>query len=574
MSAVVRPLRLAILCSFNLELISRNLKTVVNELGFDTQLYFSGYGQWEMEGLNPASGIYQFAPDLVFVFPEFADLVPPLANATTLETEAQAFGKSAWQRIETVVKNLLYNLPSHSLIYCHNTTTAPVNPLGILEGNNGYSFTGATEIFNSNLRQYCGSQTRLLQFDYANLVCQHGWKTWYDNRLWHLGRMRLTRTALNLLAQQYARYIAAQLTPRRKCLVLDLDNTLWGGVVGEDGLSGIELGHEKVGLAFREFQMAVLALAQRGVILAICSKNNPNDALAVLREHPDAVLRPEHFACMEINWEPKSENLRLIAQRLNIGLDSLVFWDDSPVEREIVSQHLPEVLVVDVPDDPSEYAVRLLNLECFDILSLTDEDQRRGEMYRQQAQRQDYLQQSESVSLEEFYTSLAVKVQIERATEFTLPRIAQLTQRTNQFNFTTRRYSENEVQILASDRNYHLYSLQLQDRFGDLGIVGAAVIRDELGYWHLENFLMSCRALGRNVEDAFFAYLVSQAENHGSILTGIFKPTAKNAPSRAFLAKYNIAPPDNWEGDWKFKVPNGLVAQPTWIEIAAVPQLA
>jgi FkbH-like protein len=567
-SATVRSLRLAILCSFNLELIARNLETALDGRGFATKLYFSSYGQWETDALNPASELYQFAPDIVLLFAEFSDLVPPLASDSTflLKEEAEKVGERAWQRVEMVVKQLLHNLSPQTVIFCQNTIFAPVSPLGLLEGNAGYSLTYATEVFNRYLRDRAQTEPRLLLFDYANLVAGHGWKTWYDHRLWHLGRIRLARTGLNILAQQYARYIAALFTPRRKCLVLDLDNTLWGGVIGEDGLLGIQLGHEGIGLAYREFQMAALALSQRGIILAVCTKNNPNDALTVLREHPDTILRPEHFACMEINWEPKPENMRRIAQKLNIGLDSLVFWDDNPVEREIVSHQLPEVLVVDVPDDPSDYAAHLLEVECFDILSLTDEDRRRGQMYRQQAQRE--LEQSQSGSLEEFYSSQEIVVTIQEASDFALSRIAQLTQRTNQFNFTTRRYSENEVQALAGDRNYQLYSLQLQDKFGDLGIVGTAIVRQELGYWHLDNFLMSCRALGRSVENAFLAYLVGQAADNKADLVGYFKPTQKNAPARGFLAKHGIELPEIWQDEiWEFKIPTGSIQQPSWIKI-------
>lgn len=572
MSATARSLRLAILCSFNLELIARNIEAALSQCGFATKLYFSSYGQWEPDALNPASELYQFAPDIVLLFAEFSDLVPPLASESTflLEEEAEKVGERAWQRVEMVAKQLLHNLPSQTLILCHNTIFAPVSSLGLLEGNGGYSLTSATEVFNRLLRDRCKTEPRLLLFDYANLVAKHGWKTWYDHRLWHLGRIRLARTGLNILAQQYARYIAALLTPRRKCLVLDLDNTLWGGVIGEDGLLGIQLGHEGIGLAYREFQMAALALSQRGIILALCTKNNLNDALTVLREHPDTILRPENFACMEINWEPKPENLRRIAQKLNIGLDSLVFWDDNPVEREIVSHQLPEVLVVNVPDDPSDYTAHLLEVECFDILSLTAEDRRRSEMYRQQAQRELYVEQSQtqSGSLEDFYSSQEIVVTVREASDFALPRIAQLTQRTNQFNFTTRRYSENEVQALASDRNYRLYSLQLKDRFGDLGIVGAAIVRQELGYWHLDNFLMSCRALGRSVEDAFLAYLVEQAEDNKVQLVGYFRPTQKNAPARGFLAKHGIELPENGQDEiWEFRMPMESIKQPSWIKI-------
>jgi FkbH-like protein len=567
-----KSLRLAILCSFNLELIARNLETALQPYSIEVQLYFSAYSQWESDAINPGSALYQFAPDMVVVFAEFSDLAPVLTarDAYPTQSEAQNLGESAWLRVEVVLQRLLANLPAQVPIFCHNLQAAPITSLGLLEGNDGYTFSTVAEIFNQKLRDRTTREPRLLLFNYAGFLLQQGWHTCYDARLWHLGRMRFSRTGLKALAASYTQYLTALMTPRRKCLVLDLDNTLWGGVIGEEGLLGIQLGHEGVGLAYREFQMAALALSRRGVILATCSKNNIQDALTVLRDHPDTVLRPEDFACLEINWATKPENLRRIAETLNIGVDSLVFWDDSPIERDLVRHELPEVLVVEVPDDPSEYAAHLLELHCFDTLSLTTEDQQRQQMYYQQVQRNRYLEQIPSDTLEDFYTSLDIKVIIATANPFTLPRIAQLTQRTNQFNFTARRYSEQDIQGIASDRQNQLYTLQVQDRFGDLGIVGAAIIHCDGPQWILDNLLISCRALGRSVEDAFLSYLAQQASTHNATLCGAFKPTAKNAPALAFLKKYNLAPPVDWQGeDWGFAVPSSLVQQPIWITFSS-----
>ena len=570
MSAVVRSLRLGILCSFNLDLVARDLRSALDQRSFAAELYFTGYGQWEPDALNPASGLYQFAPGIVVLFTDLSDLVPPLSSDSMIysEEEAQEAGEVAWQRVDMVMAQLLRYLPSQTMVLCHNAIVPPVTPLGLLEGNAGYSLSPAAEVFNRHLRHRCRKEPRLLLFDYASLVARHGWEAWYDRRLWCLGRMRLARMALPILAHHYARYLVALYTPRRKCLVLDLDNTLWSGVIGEDGLSGVQLGHQGLGLAYREFQMAALALSQRGVILAVCSKNNPDDALAALRDHPDMVLRPDHFACLEINWNTKPENLRRIARRLNIGLDSLVFWDDRPIEREMVRDQLPEVLVVNVPEDPSDYAAHLLELDCFDILSLTDEDRRRSKMYHQQVQRELYVEQSQPGSLADFYSSLEVVVTIKAANDFTFPRVAQLTERTNQFNFTTHRYSENEVRAMASDSRYQIYSLQLRDRFGDLGIVGAAIVRCEPRRWLLDTFLMSCRALGRTVEDAFLAHLVRQAAEADVRLVSRFIPTKKNAAARAFLTNHGFGPPEDWQGDvWEFEV--SMIEQPQWITIMA-----
>ncbi len=298
--------------------------------------------------------------------------------------------------------------------------------------------------------------------DYVGFVTEQGRAKLLDDRLWHIGRMRLGRGGMTELAKLYRRYLAALMLPRRKVLVLDLDNTLWGGVLGEDGIDGIAIGREGIGLAFREFQLAILALAQRGVVLAIASKNNSGDVMEVLNNHPEMVLRQKDFACAEIHWNPKSDSLPRIAQQLNLGMDSFVFWDDEPREREIVRSQHPSVLVPEIPADPSDYARALLDLDCFDVLNLTAEDRQRGELYRQDADRQQWLSAASPADLCEFYRSLNMIVSIAVPDTYSVPRFAQLTQRTNQFNFTTRRYSEGDIRAMLADASHSLYTISLE----------------------------------------------------------------------------------------------------------------
>jgi FkbH-like protein len=377
--------------------------------------------------------------------------------------------------------------------------------------------------------------------------------------------MRLGRAGLEHLAALYVRYVSALSTPRRKCLVLDLDNTLWGGVLGEEGVEGIAIGHEGLGLAFREFQLAILALAQRGILLAIASKNNQDDVFEVLDKHPEMVLRRKDFACHEIHWNPKSESLPRIAEQLNLGLESFVFWDDEPREREIVRTQHPAVLVPDVPADPSSFAQALLNLECFDVLSLTDEDRRRGELYRQDAGRQQWLARAAPSNLEEFYHSLEMAVSIECPNGYGIPRFAQLTQRTNQFNFTTRRYTESEIRAKLADNSWSLHTLSLEDRFGALGVVGAAIVKQQTRNWQLDTFLMSCRALGRGAEEAFLATLANEARNAGAVFSGEFIPTKKNEPARQFLARLGISVQSGDDSAFHFEIDPAKIAFPSWI---------
>jgi FkbH-like protein len=564
-----RNLNVAIVCSFNLDLLKRPLMESLRGAGLNADLYFSGYGQWESESLNPQSALHLFKPAVIVLFADWAELIPALHPGDMLsrQVEATQTAGAAFSRLKAAIDGSLVGSPEATILV-HNFARAKISALGTLSENAGYSSAASIEAANEQIRLLAETNPRVRVIDFASFVSEHGQATLYDDRLWHLARMRLGRVGLEHLATLYRRYLLALTTPRRKCLVLDLDNTLWGGVLGEDGTEGIVIGQEGIGLAFREFQLAILALAQRGVVLAIASKNNPADALEVLDNHPEMVLRPRDFACLEIHWNPKSESLPRIADQLNLGLDSFVFWDDEPREREIVRDQHPSVLVPDVPADPSAYARTLLNLECFDVLSLTDEDRRRGEMYRQEASRQQWLSNVSPSNLDEFYRSLQMTVSIDRPDGYTVSRFAQLTQRTNQFNFTTQRYTESEIRAKLSDESRDLRTVSLKDRFGDLGVVGAAIVNRGAGLWELDTFLMSCRALGRGVEDAFLAALASEAKKAGVILCGKFIPSKKNEPARQFLDRLRFPTEVDADSSLRFKIDPAAVAFPPWISRA------
>lgn len=562
------PVRIAIMCSFNLDLIKQPLLDELGRRGLDGSLYVSGYGQWETDALNRQSDLYKFDPEIVCLFAETSDLLPTLRAGDMLwqTNDAEQAGAAAWTRIQTVIQRLTEDAGRAVLV--HTLVPQPCTALGTLEGNDGFSYVAAAEAFNRRLRDRSGEQSRLIVFDYHRLLTDHGWRQWHDERLWYLGRMRLARGALGHLAAAYARYVAALRTPRRKCLVLDLDNTLWGGIIGEDGIEGIEIGHEGVGLAYREFQLAAMALSQRGIILAVCSKNNPADAAEALESHPEMVLRPVNFATMQIGWDPKPVSIRCIAEELNIGLDSLVFWDDDPREREIVRAAIPDVLVPEVPDETAHRAARLLELECFDVVRLTDEDRRRGEMYRQQRSRQKSLAETTPEDLETYYHSLETKAVLRQADDLSLRRIAQLTQRTNQFNCTTRRYSEADVRSMLENPAWAVYGLSVSDRFGDLGLVGAAILQLSENSWELDTLLLSCRALGRGIEDALLATLNDKAQSAGVCLQGAFIPTKKNSPARKFLDRLGIElRPSDDSQVLRFCLGKKGVSVPPWIEL-------
>ena len=322
----------------------------------------------------------------------------------------------------------------------------------------------------------------------------------------------------------------------KKCIVLDLDNTLWGGVIGEDGFDGIALSLSPPGASFIAFQQALRDLHDRGVILAINSANNPEDALHVIRDHPNMILKENHFAASRINWEDKAENIRSLAKELNIGLDSMVFLDDSPVKRENVRSFLPEVETPQLPADPTQYARFLHSLPYFESASITDEDKMRGNLYVTERLRKQAENHFEDRGA--FLKSLGIELAVSEDDPSSIARLAQLTEKTNQFNIKKRLFSEIEIEQFMRREDYAVFHARAIDQFGDQGIIAFALVRKGTSLWHVESLLMSCRVIGRGIEDAFMTAIAQRAGEAGAqYIDIVFEPTEKNEPARAFIER-------------------------------------
>ena len=330
------------------------------------------------------------------------------------------------------------------------------------------------------------------------------------------------------LADALARIYRAQRFEPKKCIVLDCDNTLWGGVIGEDGVGGVSLSDDFPGRAYRLFQQQVAVLRQSGVFVALNTKNNPDDVWEMFDNHDAMVLRKEDISSSRINWRPKSENLKEIAAELNIGLDALVFVDDSPFEIEEVRAHAPEVTTILVPEDIADLPVLMMELaHQFDRLNITEADRARVDMMRQETVRRDL---SQKMTEEEFLASLDLQVQLQPVTSRELARVTQLINKTNQFNVTTRRYTLEEVGQFVSAHDHDIYCITVKDRFGDYGLVGVGILKHVNGVAEFDTLLMSCRVLGRGIETAMISYAVYLARARGSKeLRGRYIPTRKNA---------------------------------------------
>ncbi len=322
----------------------------------------------------------------------------------------------------------------------------------------------------------------------------------------------------------------------KKCIVVDLDNTLWGGVVGEDGIDGIALSlHEEPGASYVAFQQALQDMYNRGVLLAINSNNNPNDALKVIRTHPNMILKKHHFAATRINWNDKVENIKELAKELNISTDSMVFFDDNPLHRASVRALLPEVEVPEI-GDPSLYAKVLLSLRSLPSQAETDEDVMRGNMYVTEKLRMEAQKKFENK--EDFLKSLGLELSVSRNDTNALTRLSQMSEKTNQFNTHKQPMSQEELGALMENREYEVVHARLTDRFGDHGIVILAIVKKQAGVWHISSLLMSCRVFGRGAEQTFLHALAQMAAAEGATLTVSFVPSDKNEPARLFIEEH------------------------------------
>jgi FkbH-like protein len=388
--------------------------------------------------------------------------------------------------------------------------------------------------YNAALYDLEAVHTNVKVIDIAWFLNNYKTEEWIDWRYYFISQMGLNPRLSGAFGEWFEIQIRAIEMKRKKCLVLDLDNTLWGGVLGEDGISGVALGGDYPGKAFLLFQQQILELSRQGVVLAVCSKNNEKDVQQMWREHPDVVLREEHFAAVRINWNNKADNIREIAEELNIGLDSFMFLDDSPSECELVKRFLPEVTVPDFPVQPYMLPVFFKKIaeQYFAIYALTDEDRTKTKQYKANAQRT--KSQRAFTDMDEYIRWLEIELTIADVNDLTLARAAQMTQKTNQFNLTTRRYTDADLRDKLA-LGSRIFTLSVCDRFGDSGITGLCIVDLAGKIAIIDSLLLSCRILGKHIEDAFFNFILSQLKKQSiQTVKAKYLPTTKNMQVKDF----------------------------------------
>lgn len=522
-----KPLRVAVLRSYTVEPMEPILKLRLLLEGFRPSIWIGGYNQYAQEILDAGSALHQFRPDLVLMMIRLDELMPDFVDeySTRPSSEWEERIKSKVKEVGGLARRIVKAYPAQVLV--QNMALPYGGYFGINDAQRPDGQGHLVAKFNQGLAAELADLKGVFLWDFARFVQAKGYDNLYDPKMWYVSRNPFKQSAYPAIVEDLIRYFRSSLGRIRKCVVVDLDNTLWGGIAGEDGIQGISLGRDYPGNCYRDFQKELLKLYHRGILLAINSKNNEGDALDIIDNHPDMVLRRKHFAAYRINWQDKATNLREIAKELNIGIDSMAFIDDNPRECELVRQQCPDCHVHCLPDKPylvPRFLDTVPGLEC---ISLTEEDSRRGEMYQAQLVRGQAAAAFQN--LEEYWQDLALEVTIEPARPFSIPRISQLTQRTNQMNLTTRRYTVAEVEALAKDPGWRVVSVAAKDRFGDHGIIGAMFMRLGDDHCQVDTFLLSCRVLGLNLEKYMIAFAAAVAKQAKvKRLVGEFIPTSKN----------------------------------------------
>jgi FkbH-like protein len=545
-TAQLPRLRWALLSNVTQEPIKPLLTQLCYDIGFDADVWIGGYDT----ALQDATAAECANADVVVIALRLQVLAPALVDRFVALTadEVQAETQRALEYVSAVCAAV--RRQSSGLILVHSFET-PLHPaLGVLDYRSAAGQLNTIRRLNLDLAGRLSRDGITFVVDLDSIRSRLDGDRFIDPRTWHIGRVPYTRAALRAIAGEYLRVVRAAKGRNRKCVVVDADGTLWGGIVGDDGPDGVRVGRSFPGSAFYEFQQALLALRDRGVLLALCSKNDRAAVDAVFETRAsDMPLRLDHFAATRVNWTDKAQNIRDIAAELNIGLDSLVFVDDNPHETALVSELLPAVHTILLPDDPVRYRDVIEGCDLFDTLTFSDEDRQRSAMYAAERRR---AEQASSMSVEDYLRGLEMEVVIDHVEDRNLARVAQLTQKTNQFNLTTRRYTENDIREFAASADRDVLAVRVRDRLGDSGIVGVAIVRHQADRAAIDTLLMSCRVLGRGVEDALLAGCLLTSKRRGDrVVIGEFIPTVKNGrvadfyPTRGFATdghdRYRLA---------------------------------
>jgi len=531
----LKKVKVAILGSSTTAHFTDVLKYWLAVEGLDAEIYESEFDTIHQEILNKSSGLYRFNPDITMIFTNHRDVKCNVKPGDSKENVDKAVSSLVnefvilWQKLKE---------NSSTFIIQNNADIPDIRIFGNYEGNVPWARVNVLRNFNLKLADVVTRGTTIFDIDYISSL--YGKERWNKPKYWYHSKHAFDLDAIGIVAYQASKLIGSIKGFSKKCLVLDLDNTIWGGVIGDDGLEGIELGSGVNGEAFVDFQKYILDLKERGIILAVCSKNEEKNAKEPFLKHLDMQIKLDDIAVFIANWDNKANNIKKIAQILNIGLDSLVFVDDNPVERELVRDFLPMVNIPEMPEDPAEFTKTLDKYLFFETISFSDEDKARSKYYKDNAKRKQLETQFDDIS--EYLKSLEMEAEMGEFDSFNLPRIVQLINKTNQFNLTTIRYTESEVLSMQESENYYCRWFKLKDKFGDNGLISVLITeKQNEETLYIDTWLMSCRVISRSMEEFIMNEIVSLAKKTGcKKIVGKYIPTKKNTMVSKLYERLNF----------------------------------
>jgi FkbH-like protein len=538
----LKKIKVAILGDSATQFLNEALRGTGYDSGFDLEIFEADFNQIERQIFDTNSELYDFQPEIVIVFHSSHKL---LSEYNKLEqTENSSLAST---RID-LIKNLFQAVDSSlnaKMIY-YNYSEIDDSIFGNFANKVESSFLFQIRKLNYELMLFAMENPNFHICDMQSIQNKIGKSTLFQPSIYVNSEMVLSIDALPEIAFKTLKIVEAFQANIKKCLILDLDNTLWGGVIGDDGVENIEIGNLGIGKAFTEFQYWIKKLKNRGIILAVCSKNTESIAKEPFEKHPDMILKLEDIAVFVANWENKADNIRQIQSILNIGFDSMVFLDDNPFERNIVRENIPGITIPELPEDPAEYLEYLYPLNIFETISFSSADSERTKQYQDEAQR--VVVQKQYTNEDDFLKSLNMISVVEPFNDFNNPRVAQLSQRSNQFNLRTVRYTESDIKKLGDDDNYFTFTFTLNDKFGDNGMICVIILKKEnQDTLFIDTWFMSCRVLKRGMENFVLNGIVNKAKEKGyHYLKGEYIATPKNEMVKNHYEKLDFTSDKNY----------------------------
>jgi len=536
--------RLALLGDSATQFLAKAIKGYGFEEKINFEIYEADYDQLNSQILDAHSELYHSQPEYIVLYLSAEKLLDRFC-ATSLDARS-GFG----DQVLSEIQNWWSTIAQHSTAKIIHCNFVEINDavFGHFAAKVPSSFPFQIKKINFELMRLAQKEKHVYLADIAGLSNQVGYANAHDPRLYATAKVAFALEFLPIAAKAVTDVVKALTGGSMKCLILDLDNTVWGGVIGDDGMENIQIGDLGMGHAFDHLQRWAKELQRRGIILAVCSKNNEDTAKKPFQEHPDMILRLEDIAVFVANWDNKADNIKRIQATLNIGFDSMVFLDDNPFERNLVREHVPAIVVPELPEDPSMYVPYLAGLNLFETTSFSEEDTQRTQQYQAEAARSDF--QKTFTDIDGYLNSLAMVSEVKPFDDFSVPRVAQLTQRSNQFNLRTIRYTVADIDRLRNSGDYATMSFQLEDKFGDHGLIGLIILKQlDASTAFIDTWIMSCRVLKRGMEEFIVNQMVRSARERGmKRLVGEYIPTSKNSMVKNLYGDMGFAANDGkWE---------------------------